>query len=923
MPEEGRTRQRRVARLQRWHRLLLGVYPPAFRARWGGEVERLFGDRIHDMVERRGTSALWVVWLSVVWDALRNAPAEWVHEWFRRSGEATWPKQTRRQGMVAGMDGWRRDIHLGIRSLRRNAGFAAIAILTIGVGIGLNTSIFSVARAVLLSPLPYAEPDRLVLVWTHMVNRNVNHFPTSPGDFQDFRQLTTQFEDFAGVWTFQQTLTQDGEPEVVDVAGVTPNFFTVLGVRPALGRNFVEADGTPNAGPEAQEAPFNTVAILSHGLWQRRFGGDPSVVGRVIDFDGNPTEIVGVLPADFRLLMPTTANLSDNPELYFAGRIQFENASRINVFLRPIARLKPGVTLAQAQAEMDRMAADLRSRFPIKETAGVQLPVTPMHEALTGSARPLVLALVGAVFFVLLIACANVANLLLVRATAREREMAVRVAVGGGRGQLIRQMLVESLVLAGTGGILGVGLAWAGIRVLRVLEPAELPRIGTIAIDPAALAFTAAATVAAALIFGIVPALRASRPDLTTTLREGGRTPGLSANRVLRNGVVIAEVALSLVLLIGAGLMVRSFLALQRVDPGWNPDNVLTFDVPLSFARYGTPELRLQFVDRLRTELGALPGVEAVTASTPLPLSGIALNGRWGKAEALADPAAFQQADFTFVAPDYFETMDTRLIAGRTFTSADHADSTAIVVIDEILAQKAFPNGQAVGERILVRVNSPEPEWVEIIGVVEHQRRASLAEDGRETVFFTHRFGGGFAALSWIVRTNGDPTRAANSVRSTIAGIDPLLPISNLTPLDSYVSRAMASTRFALVLIACFGGVALLLAAVGLYGVLAYAVRQRTAEIGLRVAMGATQQTILGLVVRQGLALSMAGIAFGTVGAFALTRVMRSLLVGVTPTDPLTFGSIGLAFLVVAMLASWLPARRAANVDPITALRTE
>jgi putative ABC transport system permease protein len=484
-------------------------------------------------------------------------------------------------------------------------------------------------------------------------------------------------------------------------------------------------------------------------------------------------------------------------------------------------------------------------------------------------------------------------------------------------------MLVESLVLAGAGGGLGLALAWGGIQVMGALEPGELPRVGAISIDPAALTFTALATIVAALLFGIIPALRASRPNVAATLREGGRTPGLAMNRVLRNGVVVAEVALSLVLLIGAGLMARSFIALQRVDPGWDPEQVLTFDVPVSFVRYNTSELRTQFVDRLQTELQALPGVSGVSAATPLPLSGISFNGRWGKAEALADPAAFQQADFTYVAPGYFDVMGTGLIAGRPFSRADHADSVPIVVVDEVLARKAFPNGSAVGERILVRLNAPEPEWMEIIGVVRHQRRATLAEDGRETVFFTYRYSGAQGALSWIVRTNGDPSEIADGARAAVRRIDPLSPISNLMPFDAYVDRAMAPTRFALVLIACFGGVALLLAAVGLYGVLAYAVRQRTAEIGLRVAMGATQQTILALVVRQGLVLSLAGIGLGTLGAFGLTRVMRSLLVGVTPTDPLTFGSIGIGFLAVTTLASLLPARRASRVDPLTALRTE
>ncbi|MCI0433127.1 MAG: FtsX-like permease family protein [Gemmatimonadetes bacterium] len=523
----------------------------------------------------------------------------------------------------------------------------------------------------------------------------------------------------------------------------------------------------------------------------------------------------------------------------------------------------------------------------------------------------------------LLIACANVANLLLVRAAAREREFAVRAAVGGRRSALVRQLLVESMVMAGMGGLLGAGLALAGTRLLLLLEPAELPRVESIGLDGAVLGFTAITTIAAALLFGIVPALRASRPDIVMALRESGRTPGLSANRALRSGVVVAEVALSLVLVVGAGLMVRSFIELHETRPGWTADRILSFNVPLPFGRYPAQEQRQAFADRLHESLLALPGVERVTSAAPIPLDGQLFNGRWGPLEARADASLFQQADYTFVGPDYFETLGTRVIDGRSYTAVDHADSLPIIVVDAKLAAKAFPDRPAVGERILVRFNSPDPVEMEIIGVVEHQRRSTLAQDGRETIFFTQRQAGSAGFMTWMIRSAGEPSRVAASVRTAVAALDPGLPVADLRPLDDYVARAMAPTRFALILIACFGAVAAVLAAVGLYGVLASTVRQRTAEIGVRVAFGASRRSITGLVVGHGLSLGGAGIALGTLAAFGLTRVMRSLLVGVAPTDPLTFAGVIAAFLVVVAMASWLPARRAARMDPLAALRSE
>jgi putative ABC transport system permease protein len=515
-----------------------------------------------------------------------------------------------------------------------------------------------------------------------------------------------------------------------------------------------------------------------------------------------------------------------------------------------------------------------------------------------------------------------VANLLLVRASLRERELAVRTALGGSRLRLVRQMLAEALLLSGAGAALGLGLAWIGIHELLVIAPANLPRLESIAIDPRVLGFTALAALAATALFGTAPALRASRPDVMQVLRASGRTAGLGGGRLLRNTVVVAEVALSFVLLVGSGLMFRSFLALQRIDPGFDSHGVLTFLLVGGRPGRSAPQraaLMRERLDRLRT----LPGALAVTASFPLPLAGGFSPIRWGTEQALTDPSKFQAADFQFVLPGYFETLRTPLLAGRTFNDADNAPERSVVVIDQLLAAKAFPGGSAVGKRILVRTRKPEAEWAEVIGVVGHQRNTSLAEPGREQVYFADGFGGHGVGNRWAVRTASDPARYSAPIRAEIARLDPSLVITEVQPMDALVQKAQAGTRFQLLLIGVFSSVALLLAGVGLYGVLSTVVRQRTAEIGVRMALGAAPGSIFSLVVGHGLRLSAAGIAAGLLAALGLTRVMTSMLVGVKPTDPITFAAMAALFLVIAALASSLPAGRAASLDPTAALREE
>ena len=835
------------------------------------------------------------------------------------------------------MDTLKQDLGFAARALRKHPGFALTAILTLALGIGASTAIFSVVNAVLLRSLPYKDADRLVFVWGDMRNRKVYDFPFPAGDYKDLKEQANLFEDFAAVNPFRVALSGDGaEPEQVKVAGVTYNLIEMLGARMQVGRAFVADDATPQPPPPPRDpnAPANAqppappqlppMVILNYGFWQRRYGGDASIVGKSIDVGGGRAQVVGVLAPGFEILFPPSANIDAVPDMLFAQRINFDDPLRINVFLRVIGKLKPGVPLARAQDQVEKLAATLREQYPIKKTADLHFRLERMHDDLVADVRPAIVALMGAVIFVLLIACANVANLLLVRASARERELAVRAALGSSPWRLVRQLLAESVMISLLAAMLGLALAYGGIKLLTVLAPSNLPRLDTVRIDPIVLAFTVVASLLSAVLFGLVPAVRASRPDLADVLRQGGRSPGLSGAKLLRNAVVAVEVALSFVLLIGCGLMVRSFAALQKSDPGYDPNGVLTFVV--NNPRLQSDGERAAFQRTMRERLSALPGVQSVTATTPLMLDGQIINSRWGPPEAASDATKFQQANAHVVLPGYFATMKAKLVAGRVFDETDNRPEVLNIVIDEPLAVKAFPKStprDVIGKQLLVRFRGNQPEMLTVIGIVGHERHESLVTPGREAIFFMDGFlGHGFSG-SWVVRTVGEPTRLAASVRQTVASIDSRLPVAQLQPMSALVSDAMAPTRFALIMISIFAVIAAVLAAVGLYGVLSTVVRQRTAEIGVRMAFGATNRSIFGLVIGQGLKLSAIGIVAGVVAAVLLTRIMASLLVGVKATDPLTFGVMAVVFALIATLAAYLPARRAARLDPTVALREE
>jgi putative ABC transport system permease protein len=652
------------------------------------------------------------------------------------------------------------------------------------------------------------------------------------------------------------------------------------------------------------------------------------VIGRSIDVGGEQGIIVGVLAPGFEMLFPPNTNVEPHPDVLAAARIDFDAASPNVAYLRTIAKLKPGVTIETAGRDAERLAVAESQVNPIMKAANVHYRLEPMHEDLVADVRPAIVALMGTVTFVLLISCANVANLLLVRGAAREREIAIRSALGASSSRIVQYLAAESIVLAIAGAVIGVALGWGAIRLLVALAPANVPRLDAVQIDPLVLGFVVVLSVVAAAIFGVMPAIRAARPDLAAVLRASGRTPGLGSGKRMRDAIVIAEVALAFVLLIGGGLMVRSFIALSRIDPGYDPRGVLTVTAN---PRPGSGEnARAAFVRQMHERLSAIPGITDVTAVYALPLTGRTFGLRWGTEEAAIDASKFLNGNAHAVLPGYFAAMRTRLIAGRVFDASDNQSDRLLVVIDDRLARKAFPGQSPIGKRLYVRTNrSAKEDWVEVIGVVQRQLHDGLISPGREAMFFTDAFYHHGAVSTWVIRTECPATRACDAarvapqVRRAIAEVDPQVPIADVQTMDAVVARAMTPTRFSLVLIDVFAGVAVLLSCIGLYSVLATAVRQRTVELGVRIALGATYSRIVRTVVGDGLRLSAIGLAIGLVVAVWLTRAMATMLVGVRATDPVTYAGTLVVFLGVAGVACWIPARRAARVDPITALRPE
>lgn len=809
------------------------------------------------------------------------------------------------------------DVRYGIRMLRKNPGFTLIAIVALALGVGANASIFSVVNAVLLRPLPFAEADQLVMVWERRPRQNRESNPVAPADFLDWQQQNQSFSRMAAYSARAFNLTGTGaEPEQLTGQLVTGEFFQVLGAKAALGRTLLPGVDSPGG---------NRVAVLSYGLWQRRFGGDKAVVGRTLTLDDEIFIVAGVMPPDFSYPDRETEVWATPqrgvPDVILPGNPDPATLRSLH-YLNVIARLKPDVTRATAQAEMEAIAGRLEEQYPDANT-GHTARVVALHEQLVGDVRPALIVLLSAVGFVLLIACANVANLLLARGAGREREMAIRTALGAGRRRLIRQLLTESVLLAGAGGMLGLLLALWGTDALVALSPENFPRLQEINLDGRVIGFTLLVSLLTGIIFGLAPALQVSRLDLNSSLKEGGRGSAESfGRRRLRGALIVAEVALTMVLLVGAGLMIRSFDRLLRVDPGFKADNLLTMEVSLPQSKYSeSEEQTANFFREILGRIKTLPSVQSVGATWILPLSGqgagsgFEIEGR--------DPATVSErmnSAFSAVSPNYFRTMSIPIIKGREFGDRDTATAPGVSLVNETFARRYFPSEDPLGKRIKRR--GEETGWTTIVGVVGDVRQLGLDVEPRSEMYFSY-LQSPVPFMNVVVRTATDPATLATAVRKEVWAVNPNQPVANVSTMNELLTNSAAGKRFNTLLLSLFALIALTLASVGIFGVMSYTVSQRTREIGVRMALGARESDVLRLVIRQGMILAGLGIVIGLVAALALTRVMTSLLYGVSATDPATFIGIALLLAGVALVACYIPARRATKVDPMVALRHE
>ena len=814
------------------------------------------------------------------------------------------------------------DIRLAFRSFTRNPGFTLVAVLSLAIGIGANTSIFSVANALLLRPLPYKDANRLVILWNRSPGLDILQDWFSTAQYLDIKNGHHGFEEVAIASGGNDNLTGEGEPERVGTIRVSSNLLPMLGVQAASGRLFLPDEDAPDRP---------ATAVLSYGMWARRYGSDPRMLGKSITINGRAYEVVGILPQSFSLpheVLPTLYG-PEQPDVFLPFPLGPKAAGiRTHEDYNILGKLKPGVSVAQAQAEMDTITARLRRDYPesYPPNGGLTFGIVPLLEQVVGDVRRALLVLLSAVGFVLLIACANVANLLLARAVARQQEIAVRAALGASRGRIIRQLLTESILLSLCGGLLGVILCFWSVKWIHVLGTKSIPRLADIGIDGRVLLFTLLLSIFAGILFGLAPAWRVSRVDLNTTLKDASRaSAGSSAvwgrGNNMRRLLVVSELALSVVLLIGAGLLIRSFTRLENVAPGFNSKNVLTFELALNGQRYGDGQIRLSTYRQLWNALGQIPGVTAAGGITSLPLSQsfawtpITVEGR-----APLPGEKFLNADARVAGGRYFQAMEIPLRSGRFFNEEDLVGKTPVVIIDEFMAGQLWPGQDAVGKRIHM-VESEVP-WLTVAGVVGRVKHESLDSDPR-IAFYLPQTQYPSRAMTVVMRSQGDPSTLSPLVKKELRGIDPDLPMYSVRTMDERVEESLARRRFSMLLLGIFAGMALVLATIGIYGVMAYLVNQGTREIGIRMAIGATQREIVRLVVFQGMRLAVTGVGAGLAAAFVFTRLMRSLLFGISSADPVTFAGISLLLTLVALLATYIPARRAARIDPILCLRSE
>jgi putative ABC transport system permease protein len=796
------------------------------------------------------------------------------------------------------------DLRYGARLLLRSPAFSVVAVLTLALGIGANTAIFSVVHAVLLRPLPFSEPDRLVRIWESAPNgfdRNV----VDPFNFLTWRERTRSFEQMAAIDSRTSNITGGGEPLAVHGMRVSPEFFSILRVSPFMGRGFVPEEGIPDRDHSV---------IFSYGFWQSHYGADRGILGRKIMMNGDPSTVVGILPPDFRFP-------GWKADLFVPLALDRAEARKGGRWLSTIARLKPGVSLRQAQQDMQAVAKQLADERPAMDK-GWSAAVVPFLEDVTENIRLPLLVLLAAVGLVLLIACANVANLLLMRATGRMREIALRAALGAGRRRILQQLLSESLLLALAGWAGGLAVGYWGLKGLLVLIPesVQLPRMESIHLDSGVFLFAFGISLATAILFGLAPAMQVSRPQLQSALQQGSMRTGVGGSRVFRRAFVIAEIALALLLLVGAGLLMRSFGRLISVNPGFAPEHLLTMELFTSPAKYEDSQKRSRYLERVRDEVRGVAGVQAAGSTHFLPLTGMTSGSCFAPAPGPQPDTSSPSADFLVISPGYFQAMGTPMLSGRDFAAGDHFGTPSVLVVNHAFAERFFAGQNPIGKQLNVCWTVPNP--VEIVGVVADARQTELKVAPNPTIFLANPQAPMYFA-HLVVRVRNDPRQMARAVQAAIHRVDPDQAISNVETMDTVFSDSVARPRFQLVLLLVFAGIAVLLATIGVYGVVSYSVSQRTQEIGIRVALGARSGDVSRMVLREGLLLGGSGVALGLAAALATTRVLRSLLFEVTPTDPVTLGAVACLLLAVAVAATLWPARRATQVDPMVALRYE
>ena len=812
------------------------------------------------------------------------------------------------------MDTLFRDVKYSLRRLQQSPAFTTVVILTLALGIGANTAIFSVVNAVLLRPLAYREPERLVTI-NHFYNSPQLNFleaPVSNIGFRDYRDKTRSFESVAVETGWNPNLTGTGDPERVNGARVSGDYFRTVGIAPEIGRVF---------GRDEDEQGKNQVIVISDGMWRRVFAADPRVAGKTVELNGRSFTILGVMPPEFKSFFNSNADLWTPLAL---SADAYDPRNYTNEYLNLTARLKPGVSLAQAQSEMRDFAEQLKKLYPNSLGKQWSLKVKSLDELATGKIRPALLVLLGAVGFVLLIACANVANLLLARAAVRMKEVAIRSALGADRASLVRQLLTESVMLSLLGGAVGLGIAYWSVRSLRASLP-NLPRAEEIGLDANVLGFTILVALVTGVLFGLVPALQTSRANLQETLKEGGRTGSADfSGRTVRRVLVVGEVALALTLLVGAGLLIKSVGRLQSINPGFESDHIVTFNVALPPLRYANDTVRVQFYDAMLARLAQVPGVKSVGSTSTLPFSGGWSTGSFdieGYTPGANQPGPW--GDIRLASPGFFQSLGVPLKAGRAFTTADRFDGQRVAVIDEQFVKKYFQGQNPIGKRITFGAPpGKQPDYITIVGVVGHVMQEGLDAEPRIQLYlpYMQRPNG---SMSAAVRTTGDPLALVGALRAAVRSVDKDMPISGVRTMDDMIGVSLGQRRLSMLLLGAFSGIALLLASIGIYGVMSYSVAQRTRELGIRMALGAARQRVLALVVGQGMALAAAGIAIGLLGAFALTRLLGTQLYSVSATDPSTFVLVAVVLASIALLASLVPALRATRVDPIVALRDE